>query len=222
MAALSDTAIFDLDGTLVDSNYQHAIAWYRAFRAHDLTPALWRIHRAIGMGGDRLVAAVCDDEVEARHGDNLRAAWAAEFDRLIDEVAVMAGARELLRAVSERGLQVVLASSGRLEHVQHYLGLLDVDDVLAATTSAEDAESTKPAPDLLAVALDKVGASDGVAVGDSTWDFLAAGKLGLRGIAVRTGGFGVEELRAAGADLVFASLPELTDQLSRTALHGRA
>lgn len=114
--------IFDLDGTHVDSNYQHAIAWYRAFRAHDRTPALWRIHRAIGIGGDRLVAAVCGDEVEAGHGDDLRAAWAAEFDQLIDEVAVLAGARDLLRAVSERGLRVVLASSGRPEHVRHYQG----------------------------------------------------------------------------------------------------
>lgn len=215
---MADTAIFDLDGTLVDSNYQHAIAWSRAFRRYELVPPIWRIHRAIGMGGDHLVAAVCGDEAEAAHGDALRAAWAAEFDTLIDEIAVLPGARELLNAVRRRGFRLVLASSGKPEHVDHYLRQLDVAELLTAWTTADDVEDTKPAPDLLAVAMVKADADGAVSVGDSTWDFVSGAKLGVPGVAVRTGGFGVDELLAAGAVAVYDSLPELTAALSDTPL----
>ncbi len=215
---MADTAIFDLDGTLVDSNYQHAIAWYRAFRHSGLIPPIWRIHRAIGMGGDRLVGEVCGADAEAAHGDALRERWAAEFDGLLGEVAVMAGADELLTAVRERGFRVVLASSGKPEHVEHYLGLLDVTPLLAGWTTAEDVDNTKPAPDLLEVAMHKAGADGAVSVGDSVWDFRSGAKLGIPGIAVRTGGFGVDELLAAGAEAVFDSLPELTAALADTPL----
>lgn len=215
---MADTAIFDLDGTLVDSNYQHAIAWYRAFRNYGFTPPIWRIHRAIGMGGDHLVGEVCGQDAEAAHGEALRARWATEFDGLIDEVAVMAGAADLLAAVCERGFRVVLASSGKPEHVDQYLRRLDVTPLLAGWTTAEDVENTKPAPDLLEVAMAKGDANGAVSVGDSVWDFRSGARLGIPGIAVRTGGFGVDELRAAGAQAVFDSLPELTAALADTAL----
>lgn len=215
---MADTAIFDLDGTLVDSNYQHAIAWARAFRSCDLTPPIWQIHRAIGMGGDQLVGAVCGNAAETRYGDALRSRWASEFDELLAEVAVMPGARELLEAVRRRGFRVVLASSGKPEHVDHYLRQLDVSDLLAAWTTAEDVENTKPAPDLLAVAMTKVDADGAVSVGDSTWDFRSGEKLGVPGVAVRTGGSCVNELLAAGAVAVYDGLPELNAALSDTPL----
>lgn len=204
-----DTIIFDVDGTLVDTNYQHALAWFRAFRRVDVTPALWRIHRAIGMGGDKLVEAVAGAEVEERHGDLLRDAWVEEFDVFLPQVQPFADAQPLLEAVSERGLHLVLASSGKRQHVEHYLDLLDGRRLADAWTTSEDAEQTKPAPDLVQTAMAKVQADGALMIGDSTWDAEAAGRAGLSTYALRTGGFSVEELRAAGARSVYESLEDL-------------
>ena len=213
-----DTAIFDVDGTLVDTNYQHALAWYRAFRRIDRTVPIWRIHRAIGMGGDQLVAAVTDDETEQGHGDLLREAWGEEFAPMVDEVRPFQGATELLDEVKRRGFRVVLASSGKKDHVEHYLDLLDGRKLADDWTTSDDVESTKPAPDLVQVALRKVGGDSGVMIGDSTWDSVAAGKAGVTSMAVRTGGFSVEELRDAGAAQIFDSLVELRQHLDQTVL----
>ncbi|MGV9771891.1 HAD family hydrolase [Streptosporangium sp. NPDC003464] len=215
---MADTAIIDIDGTLVDTNYQHSLAWYRAFGRYDVWLPLWRIHRHIGMGGDQLVAALAGDAVERRHGDALREAWVEEFDRFIDEVRPFEGATELLAEIGRRGFAVVLASSGRPQHVERFLDLIDGRAHCQAWTTSEDVEATKPAPDLMRVALEKVQGTSGVAIGDSTWDFVAAGKLGLPGVAVRTGGFSPDELREAGASHVFDSLAELTDDLDHTPL----
>ncbi len=121
---MADTAIFDVDGTLVDTNYQHALAWYRAFRRFDITPPIWRIHRAIGMGGDQLVPEIAGQETEERHGEALRDAWTEEFDALIDEVQPFDGARDLLVEVKRRGFRLVLASSGKKQHVERFLDLI--------------------------------------------------------------------------------------------------
>ncbi len=214
----TDTAIFDVDGTLVDTNYQHALAWFRAFRQVDLTVPIWRIHRAIGMGGDQLVAAVSDDRTEEQHGDRLRAAWSEEFEPMLGEVQPFEGVHELLREVRRRGFRVVLASSGKQEHVEHYLELIGGRELADDWTTSDDVEATKPAPDLVQVALAKVGGRSGVMVGDSTWDSVAAGNAGVASVAVRTGGFSVEELREAGAEQVYDSLVELRENLDATAL----
>jgi HAD superfamily hydrolase (TIGR01549 family) len=216
--ATPDTAILDVDGTLVDTNYQHALAWYRAFRRYDLTLPVWRLHRAIGMGGDRLVAAVAGDDVEHRLGDDLRAAWTEEFDPLLPEVSTFEGTRELLADLRDRGWKVVLASSGKSSHVDHYLDLFDGRELADGWTTSDDVESSKPAPDLLQVALDRVGGRAGVVVGDSVWDFRAAARIGAPGYAVRSGGFGDEELREAGARDIFDSPEELRKKLDNTAL----
>jgi HAD superfamily hydrolase (TIGR01549 family) len=215
---MSAAAIFDVDGTLVDTNYQHALAWFRAFRRIDRTVPIWRIHRAIGMGGDQLVAAVTDEQTERQHGDDLRSAWAEEFAPMLDEVQPFEGVRELLADVRRRGFRLVLASSGQAEHVEHYLDLIDGRDLADAWTTSDDVETTKPAPDLVHVAMQRVGSSTGVMIGDSTWDFVAAGKAGVASLAVRTGGFSVEELKHAGAADVFDSLVELRQRLDRTRL----
>ncbi|MEN3301518.1 HAD family hydrolase [Pseudonocardia sp.] len=216
----ADTAIFDVDGTLVDTNYHHALAWFRAFRRYDVTLPVWRLHRAIGMGGDQLVAAVAGERLEEEHGDGLRAAWAEEFQPLLKEVQPFEGVRELLTDVRERGFTVVLASSGKPDHVDAYLDLFGGRELCDAWTTSEDVEQTKPAPDLLVVALEKVGGRSAVVVGDSVWDFEAAGRAGYPGYAIRTGGFSVEELEESGAKEVFDSLPELREQLDRTDLAG--
>ncbi|SDQ07368.1 HAD family hydrolase [Quadrisphaera sp. DSM 44207] len=215
---MADTAIFDVDGTLVDTNYQHALAWYRAFRRYDITRPLWRIHRGVGMGGDMFVPSIGGEDVEAQHGDELRDAWVEEFDRLIDEVQPFEGARDLLQEVKDRGFRLVLASSGKSQHVEHFLDLVDGKDLADAWTTSEDAEKSKPEPDLVRTALQRVEGAQGVMVGDSTWDCIAAGKLDVPTLAVRTGGFSVEELTDAGAVRVFDSLGQLREHLDETPL----
>jgi HAD superfamily hydrolase (TIGR01509 family) len=211
-------AILDIDGTLVDTNYQHAIAWYRAFRDSGITLSIWRIHRHIGMGGDQMVQSLTDAETERSRGDAVRNAEGKRYQELIAEVEVMQGARELLEALREREHTVVLASSAKEDEVEHYLDLLDARDLADAWTSAADVEATKPAPDLVQSAIERVEgrAKDAVMVGDSRWDIEAAKRAGVPTLAVRTGGFGVDELRAAGASEVFESVDELRQALSDT------
>jgi HAD superfamily hydrolase (TIGR01549 family) len=218
-AHMSDpVAILDVDGTLVDSNYQHTIAWYRAFRQHGHVLPVWRIHRHIGMGGDQLVASLCGDEVEDEQGDDLRAAEKTLYLQLIDEVEPLAGARDLIVDLKNRGRRVVLASSAKPDEIEHYLDLLDARGLADAWTSAGDVEATKPAPDLVEAALESVGGGAAVMVGDSTWDCKAAERAGVKTLAVLTGGFSEQELREAGAVEVFPSIEELRRRLSDTAL----
>jgi HAD superfamily hydrolase (TIGR01549 family) len=211
-------AILDVDGTLVDTNYHHAIAWYRAFRQHDLLLPVWRIHRHIGMGGDQLVGALCGDEIEEEKGDDIRTAEKALYMALIEEVEPLHGARELIVDLKESGHTVVLASSAKAEEVDHYLDQLDARDLADDWTTSADVEATKPEPDLVVAALEKAGTHDGVMVGDSTFDCEAAGRAGIETIAVLTGGFSEQELLDAGATQVFHSINDLRESLGSTAL----
>jgi HAD superfamily hydrolase (TIGR01549 family) len=210
---MTNAAILDVDGTLVDTNYQHAIAWYRAFRQHGELLPIWRIHRHIGMGGDHLVKALCGDEVEEEKGEGIRAAEKALYLALIDEVEPLEGARELIRDLKERGHRVVLASSAKPDEVEHYLDLLDAREVADGWTTSGDVEATKPEPDLVRAAIDKAGEDEAVMVGDSTWDCEAAGRAGIETVAVLTGGFSEAELREAGAVAVYHSVVELRNSL---------
>ena len=213
-------AILDIDGTLVDTNYHHAIAWYRAFRQHEIVLPIWRIHRHIGMGGDQLVAALAGDGVEKEKGDDIRTAEKALYLALIEEVEPMEGARELIVDLKDAGHQVVLASSAKDDEVEHYLDLLDARDLADDWTTSADVEATKPAPDLVHAALEKIGVKEGVMIGDTPWDVKAAKAAGVQTIAVLTGGFAEAELREAGAAEVFESIAELRERLSETVLAG--
>jgi HAD superfamily hydrolase (TIGR01549 family) len=211
-------AILDIDGTLVDSNYHHAIAWFRAFADHDIVLPLWRIHRHIGMGGDQLVGALCGDEVERERGDDIRATEKDRYFALIDEVRPLEGARVLIEDLKGKGREVVLASSAKPEEVDHYLDLLNARDLADGWTTSGDVEATKPDPDLIHAALDRVRADRAVMVGDSTWDCAAARNAGVETLAILTGGFSAQELFDAGALSVFGSLTELRERLAGTAL----
>ncbi|HEY6636439.1 MAG TPA: HAD family hydrolase [Solirubrobacterales bacterium] len=215
---MSDVAILDVDGTLVDTNYHHAIAWFRAFRRHSLTPQVWRIHRHIGMGGDQLVAALAGDEVEERLGDSIRDAESGLYRELIDEVQPMEGARQLIEDLKARNDVVVLASSAKDWEVEHYVELLDAREIVDGWTTSADVEQTKPEPDLVHAALDKVDGrpGDALLIGDTVWDVEAAHRAGVETLAVRTGGFSEQELRDAGAKDVFTSVEELRQKLVRT------
>src|SRR3954469_18562347 len=211
-------AILDIDGTLVDTNYHHAIAWYRAFIRHDIDLPVWQIHRRIGMGGDQIVADLAGDRVEDELGDEIRDVEGDLYGELIDEVRPLEGSRELIVELKDRGHTVVLASSAKEEEVDHYLDLLDVRDLADDWTTSADVEATKPEPDLVHTALEKAGREDGVMIGDSTWDIEAAKRADVETLAVMTGGFSAAELRDAGAAAVYESVVELRDALDGTLL----
>jgi HAD superfamily hydrolase (TIGR01549 family) len=213
-------AILDVDGTLVDTNYHHALAWYRAFRRHGVAPPVWRVHRHIGMGGDQLVEAVAGAEVERESGDGIRSAEADLYMEMIDDVEVVEGARELIVDLKGRGHTVVLASSAKQDEVDHYLDLLGAREVADGWTTSADVEATKPEPDLVRAALEVAGSSDAAMVGDTPWDAEAAGRAGIETVAVLTGGFSEQELRDAGAVAVFESVAQLREGLERTPLDG--
>jgi HAD superfamily hydrolase (TIGR01509 family) len=216
------TAILDIDGTLVDTNFQHTLAWFRAFRQHGFVLPLWRIHRHIGMGGDQLVASLAGEGFDREHGDDVRTAEKILYTQLIGEVQPLPGARALMEDLKAAGHAVVLASSAKPDELEHYLTLLDARSLADDWTDSGDVEHTKPAPDLLVAALEKAGAAakDAVMIGDSTWDCKAAKAAGVRSIGVLTGGFSEAELLDAGASKVFSSVEDLRSHLEETVLRG--
>jgi HAD superfamily hydrolase (TIGR01549 family) len=209
---MSATIVLDVDGTLVDTNYQHAIAWHRAFRDHGFRVAVWEIHRHIGMGGDQLVESLVGEEGERDRGDELRDAHSEAYSKLIDEVEAMEGASELIAELDQAGATVILASSAQQEELDHYVELLGAGERIAGATSSADAERTKPHPELVQTALDKYG-GDGAAlmIGDSTWDVKAAAAAEVPTLALLTGGFSEAELREAGAVEVRHSIAALRE-----------
>jgi HAD superfamily hydrolase (TIGR01509 family) len=214
------TAVLDIDGTLVDTNYHHAVAWFRAFRQHGFVLPLWRIHRHIGMGGDQLVAALAGEGFDATQGDSVRAAEKVLYMELIGEVQPLEGARRLIEDLKGNGHTVVLASSAKTEELEHYLTLLDARSLADDWTDSSDVEQTKPQPDLLLAALAKVGAQakDAVMIGDSVWDCQAAKRARVRSVGVLTGGFSEQELLDAGASKVYSAVDELRQSLDETPL----
>ncbi len=214
-----EAALLDVDGTLIDSNYHHALAWYRAFRRHDIVLPLWRIHRAIGMGGDQLVPALVGPKLDEEQGDDIRAARDEIYKGgLMDEIAPLEGARELIAELKDRGLRVVLASSSPKDELERYLDLLDARELADAWTTKDDVEATKPEPDLILAALEKAKTESAVMVGDTPWDVEAASKAGVETLCVITGGWSKQELREAGAIAVFESVDELRQRLDETPL----
>ncbi len=213
-------ALLDVDGTLIDSNYHHALAWSRAFRKHDIVLPLWRIHRAVGMGGDQLVPALVGAEVDQEKGDDIRATRDEIYagGGLIDEVAPLEGAHELIAELKDRGLRVVLASSSPQDELDHYLDLLEARELADAWTTKDDVGSTKPAPDLVLAALEKAQTQSAMMVGDTPWDVEAASKAGVETVCVITGGWSKQELREADAIAVFESADELRQRLDETPL----
>jgi HAD superfamily hydrolase (TIGR01509 family) len=214
-----DTVVLDVDGTLVDSNYHHAVCWWRAFRDEGHDVPTWRIHRAVGMGGDRLVAAVTGEDVEHAAGDRIRDAWETHYDAVLDQIPPLPGATALLDALRKRSFTVALASSGIPRHTRHALDVLRAGDTTATTTTSEDASESKPEPELLEVALDRVDADRAVLVGDSVWDVRSGHAAGIAVIGLLSGGFGRAELQEAGADLVLEDVAELGRRLDEVLVH---
>lgn len=206
---MTSAVLLDIDGTLVDSTYHHAVAWHRAFsRLVDDVPPMWQLHRAIGMGGDRLVAAVAGDEVEQRLGNDLRDAWRGNYAEIRGEVRPLAGAAELVRRLARDGFVVALASSGDPQFSREAVDLLGVGADVTVLLTADDVDSSKPDPDLIDASLGRLGAVDAaIFVGDTVYDVQAARRAGIGCVALRSGGFGRAELEDAGAVRV-EELPE--------------
>ena len=208
--------LFDVDGTLVDSNYLHVDAWQRAFREVDFEADAWRIHRAIGQDSARLlrdVAGERDDDWMERAKD----AHARLYREQADRLRAFASAPELLRAIAGRGIHVVLATSAPEDELAMLREAIDADDAVHAATSADDVDSAKPDPGILNVALERAGspAADALMVGDSVWDMVAAGRAGVRAVGLRSGGVSEGELREAGAVEVFDDPAALLAALDR-------
>lgn len=209
--------LFDVDGTLVDSNYLHVYAWLRAFHAEGVRADGWRIHRCIGMDGTSLVRSLTGDagqdvldRLKDRHSEYYR-----ESAQLL---APLPGARDLLRRVAELGLQVVLATSAPEDELAILREVLDCDDAVATMTSSQDVDIAKPKPDIVQVALDRAGvsAADAVFVGDAVWDCEAAARAGVASIGVQSGGVSRAELYEAGAMDVFEDAGDLLAKLDST------
>lgn len=217
MTALLDTVVLDLDGTLVDSVPVHVLAWQAAFREVGLQVPSHRLHRVIGMGGDRLVEKAAGAAVERALGDQLRALHPHRLDDLFQRIVPTEGAADLLHALTEGGYDIVLASSSERELTGRLLDLLEearflLDDLV----SGADAEASKPAGDLVEAALASVDAGRAVMVGDAVWDVLAAADAGVPCIGLLTGGVSEGELREAGAVAVHETPAALAEHLRST------
>jgi HAD superfamily hydrolase (TIGR01549 family) len=210
-------ALLDVDGTLIDANYHHALAWYRAFRAHEIRLPVWRIHRHIGMGGDQLVPALVPG-IDGDLHEAIEETRSERYAELIDEVQGFDHAHELIEDLNELGATVVLASSSPQNELDHYLDLLDARTLLDAWTTKDDVEATKPEPDLVQAALEKAGTREAVMVGDTGWDIEAARRAGLETVCVITGGWSKQELLDAGAAAVYESIEELRQNLGEPPL----
>jgi HAD superfamily hydrolase (TIGR01509 family) len=215
--------LFDVDGTLVDSNYLHVYAWQRAFDAEGLPVAAWQIHRCIGMDGDTLVRMLSNDAPEHVQ-DRLSDGHSRHYREVTPLLAPLPGARELLRRVGGLGLQVVLATSAPDDELEVLLKVLDCDDVIAEKTSSRDVDTAKPDPGIVRVALDRAGvdAEHAVFVGDAVWDAHAAAAAGLPCIGLLSGGISRAELESAGATPIFTDPRDLLEQLEASrigALH---
>lgn len=205
-----DAVLLDIDGTLIDSTYHHALAWQRALASVGRSVPFWRIHRTIGMGGDKLVAAVAGDEVEHERGDDLRDRWKEAYASIKPEVQSLPGAADLVRELAERGFMVALASSGDPAFAEDAVDQLDVSDEIAVLTSSGDVDASKPEPDLVEETLARLpGVRRAVLVGDTPYDVESGRRAGLGCVAVLTGGYSEAELTEAGAALVVESTADL-------------
>ncbi len=196
--------LFDIDGTLIDSNYLHVDAWMRAFADVGAAVDSWRVHRAIGLDSSKLLETLLGDRADEL-GEQASERHSAHYEELQPRLRRFDGARELVQRLSEAGVRVVLATSAPPEEYEVLRERLDVDEFLHAATTADDVETAKPEPDIIATALERAGvpAEEAVMVGDTRWDAEAAGRAGVRSVGVLSGGIGAEELRAAGAVAVF-------------------
>lgn len=210
--------LFDVDGTLVDTTYLHAVAWWQALRrfGHDVPMA--EVHRAVGMGSDMLLEHLLGDAAE----DGIADAHDDAFQPWWQQLRPLPGAADLLQTCAGRGLAVVLASSAKEKELATLRRVIDADDVITAATSSDDAKRSKPAPDILRAALERSGVSARrcVFVGDSVWDVEAAARLDIACIGLTCGGTSAGELRSRGAVATYEDPAALLNNLATSPIAG--
>ncbi|AEF39870.1 HAD family hydrolase [Hoyosella subflava] len=211
--------LFDIDGTLVDSNYLHVHAWQRAFLEVGIPVDSWRIHRSIGMDGSTLVSTLSDgasDDVAS----TIKELHTRYYHELTPLLRAFDGAREILEKVESLGMQTVLATSAPEDELAQLRSVLDREDVISAVTSSEDVSTAKPEPRIVQIALERAGVSPkrAVFVGDTVWDVEACNRAGLNCVGVLTGGVSRAELEDAGAIAVYTSVSELCANFSSSPL----
>ncbi|WP_371483577.1 HAD family hydrolase [Kitasatospora sp. NBC_00315] len=213
-------ALFDVDGTLVDSTYLHTLAWAQALAQFDRVVPMARVHRAVGMGSDQLLDHLLGDERGRDDDAGIVAAHAALYARFWPGLRPLPGAVGLLRECARRGWTVVLASSASSRELAVLRRVLDCDEVISAVTGADDVARSKPAPDLVEAALGKAGAdrAGSVFVGDAVWDVRAAARAGVPCVGVESGGFSRLELAAEGASEVHRDAADLLEHLDSSLL----
>lgn len=209
--------LFDIDGTLIDSNYLHIHAWTRAFAEVGIDAAAWRIHRCIGMDGSELVSTLSNDAPDDVQ-DRLTELHSQYYQQTSDLLKPFPGALDLLNRVKALGLQVVLATSAPEDELVLLRKVLDSEEVYSAVTSSEDVETAKPDPAIVEIALERagVGVDRAVFVGDAVWDIEACVRAGLPAIGLLSGGVSRGELETAGATEVFEDTAELLAHLADT------
>ena len=211
--------LFDLDGTLVDSVYQHVLAWKRALEAEDIELAVWRIHRKIGMSGGLFTAQLLREtgrlEIGAALVERLRERHALAYLEHAASVRPLPGARELLAALSSGGIRWAIATSGRMETAAAGLATLGVDPASTPVVTRDQVKHAKPDPDLFLAASERLGGpiETAIVVGDSIWDMLAAARCRALGVGLLSGGYGADELRQAGAIRVYEDPADLLAHL---------
>jgi HAD superfamily hydrolase (TIGR01549 family) len=215
MSATGPAVLFDIDGTLIDTNWFHTIAWWRALREAGEDIAMARIHPLIGMGSDKLLQELLGEEREG-----LSDLHSKHFEPYKGDIAAFPKAAELLTEVGRRGAKVVLATSSKEDDLKAMLKALDADDAIAEIVDGDQVKASKPAPDIFETAMEHLGLDRGhtVVVGDTRWDLEAAGKLGVRAVAVLTGGTTRADLEEAGAAAVYADAAELLERLDDSPL----
>ena len=209
--------LFDLDGTLVDSVYQHVLAWREALEAGGIYLAVWRIHRQIGMSGGLFVNALARETghaVSAEEAERMQEVHSDAFKRYSSQVRPLPGAQELLAYLTKAQVPWAIATSGRYQSARLSLDMLGVGDDVPIITR-DMVRHAKPDPDLFLAAADKLGVAieDSVVIGDSIWDLLAARRTRALGIGLRSGGYGREELERAGAYRVYNDPADLLRHL---------
>lgn len=198
--------LFDIDGTLVDSNDMHVLAWEEAFAGIGAAFDRETLHDQIGKGTDMLVPALLP-HLDAAAREDLGDAHSAIFKaKFLDEAKPFPGAHDLLAHANGRGQSILLASSASSGELDHYIGLLEARELVEASTSGDDVAHTKPAPDIFATAMARIpgiGVHEAIVVGDSPYDMMAAEKCGIAAVAVRSGKFSDDALRRAGAMAIY-------------------
>ena len=213
------TVLFDIDGTLVDSNYLHVESWGHAFASVGVSVDSWRIHRSIGMDSDKLLDAMLGSRADEL-GERASDLHSRYYSELADRLRPFDGARDLVAALAARGVTVVLATSAPEDELEVLRGVLDIDDSVAHMTSSGDVATAKPEPDIVEVALAKAGASpaETFMIGDTIFDVIAAAGAGVRTIGVLSGGVSAAELLGAGAVAVYDDVRALLDALDSSPL----